>query len=1224
MKKMCGIFKTVTIMKKIMKPFVLVAAAAMALASCQKNEMPAPEKQDVHFTINAGIETKTSIVETLEDGKTIYKAQWDGNEELGLLFAAPNKDTEAKDVVKLTNAETGNIASFQGKVTVEGTAGTFYAFYPAFAFNRGYEEGDARLDLKNVQKPTATSFDPTCDILVAKPYDYVVEDGAVVADGLEFARIMSVLRIDLKSDFEDVQNEFVESVSFTAGDVDITGYARIFLDNPKFDKWASSGDQWCTVTANYDSELVSINGESKSVYLVIAPVTIPADEDLTFEIKTKNYNISKTVKSPEMKFTAGKVSKLNLTIKEENCEKVDVTVDYSGEYLIAGKEGEKWYAAKKYTSGNYLTVSEIEFAGENIIETETISDHYMTIEKVVGGDYDGMYTIVDAGGKYLSTSSSSSNDMKAVASVSKDTYWTIVKDEAKGTYSIVASKSQNSRNDMRFNYNGGTNSRVSCYDGSKTSQPYLTLFSTSLVKPDTTPKIFVENTSYSASATDTSVEIPYTVKNITGAITAALANGATLKNVKATVADDKVTVTFDANTESTQKTATIVLLYEGAESVNVTVIQAAKAAEGGEDTPVFVKVTSAPSDWSGTYLIVFEEASKCWDGSLNGGTSSGQFGHTAGLKAITIKSNTIENNDSYFIISKAATNYTITSASGSCIGNSGTSAGLKIGTYTCSITLNSDNTVNILASDGNTQVLHNKSAGYVRFYKTSNVGSTSYGMPCLYKLTSGSEGGNTPEQPTLSPRNLAFSASTATATMGQAFTAPTLSGVTTDVTYSSSNESVATVDASTGEVTLVGAGETTITASAPETAEYEAESASYSLTVAAAPAAKFVKVTTAPDDWSGTYLLVCEANSMAFSGLTDNIGVGSPVTITDGKIEATEANSAWRLVVDNETLGHYNIKLANKYLNFVMSFALSNNADSGSFWKLTVSDGNVTVANYIDKNYVIGWDSSNHQFACSSKSMTAIQLYRLEGTIEDEIPNMANLASRDLAFSDVEATATMGQTFTAPTLRGETTGVTYSSSNTSVARVNATTGTVTLVGAGTATIRATAPITNQYQAGTASYRLEVSEASATQEYTYTWTSSSGALGTTANGTVTKTLNSVNWTIQRSGSSGYTGWTSNVIQIGKSGAPESLTLKTSGIEGTIKSVSVECASYQAKHNVSISVGGVSYVSSKATPSWTTVGTISGEGTSSGDVEIKFSAGTSARALYIKSIKIVYEN
>lgn len=580
---MSGICKIVTNMKKFIKPFVLVAAAAMALASCQKNEIPAPEKQDVHFTINAGIETKTSIVESEdkdENGKPIYHAQWDGNEELGVLFAAPNAETVAKDVVVLTNnAEAGALASFQGDVTVDPTAGTFYSFYPASAFNRGYKEGDARLDLKNAQKPTATSFDPTCDILVAKPYDYEVVDGKVEVEDLEFARVMSVLRIDLKSDFEDVQNEFVESVSFTAGDVEITGYARILLDNPKFDKWASNGAQWCTVTANYDSDLVSINGASNSVYLVIAPVTIPANKDLTFEIKTKNYNISKTVKSPEMKFTAGKVSKLNLTIKEENCEKVDMTVDYSGEYLIVGKEGEKWYAAKKYTSGNYLAVSEIEFVGENIIETETISDHYMTIEKVVGGNYDGMYTIVDAGGKYLSTSSSSSNDMKAVESASKDTYWTIVKDDAKGSYSIVASKSQYSRNDMRFNYNNGTNSRVSCYDGSKTNLPYFTLFSTSLVKPDTTPKIIVENISYSAKAADTSVEILYTVKNITGAIAATVADGATMSNVSANVTEGKVTVSFAANEESAEKTATIVLSYEGAEPVSVILTQAGKTEE---------------------------------------------------------------------------------------------------------------------------------------------------------------------------------------------------------------------------------------------------------------------------------------------------------------------------------------------------------------------------------------------------------------------------------------------------------------------------------------------------------------------------------------------------------------------------------------------------------------------------------------------------------------------
>ena len=337
-------------MKKIMKPFVLVAAAAMALASCQKNEIPAPEKQDVHFTINAGIKTRTSIVESAdkdENGKPIYHAKWDGNEELGVLFAAPNEDTNEENVVTLANAVSGDVASFQGNVTLDATLGTFYAFYPAEAFKRGYDEGDARLDLKNEQQPTTTSFDPSCDILVAKPYAYKVEEGKVIANGLEFARVMSVLRIDLMSEFADIQNEFVESVSFTAGDVKITGYARIFLDNPEFTgNWASSGAQWCTVTANYDSDLVSINGTSNSVYLVIAPVTIPANKDLTFEIKTKNYNISKTIKSPEMKFTAGKVSKINLTIAADNCDKIDTSIDYSGEYLIDStdltKAASKW------------------------------------------------------------------------------------------------------------------------------------------------------------------------------------------------------------------------------------------------------------------------------------------------------------------------------------------------------------------------------------------------------------------------------------------------------------------------------------------------------------------------------------------------------------------------------------------------------------------------------------------------------------------------------------------------------------------------------------------------------------------------------------------------------------------------------------------------------------------------------------------------------------------
>ena len=51
------------------------------------------------------------------------------------------------------------------------------------------------------------------------------------------------------------------------------------------------------------------------------------------------------------------------------------------------------------------------------------------------------------------------------------------------------------------------------------------------------------------------------------------------------------------------------------------------------------------------------------------------------------------------------------------------------------------------------------------------------------------------------------------------------------VTYKSDNENVATVKATTGEVTIVGAGTATITATAAETGDYKDASASYELTV---------------------------------------------------------------------------------------------------------------------------------------------------------------------------------------------------------------------------------------------------------------------------------------------------------------------------------------------------------------------------------------------------------
>ncbi len=83
------------------------------------------------------------------------------------------------------------------------------------------------------------------------------------------------------------------------------------------------------------------------------------------------------------------------------------------------------------------------------------------------------------------------------------------------------------------------------------------------------------------------------------------------------------------------------------------------------------------------------------------------------------------------------------------------------------------------------------------------------------------------------PVTMSFSPTSVTATLGESFTAPTLSmspsGLT--VTYSSSNTNVATVDASTGAVTLKAVGVTIITASFTGNDDYDANSATYTLTV---------------------------------------------------------------------------------------------------------------------------------------------------------------------------------------------------------------------------------------------------------------------------------------------------------------------------------------------------------------------------------------------------------
>lgn len=83
--------------------------------------------------------------------------------------------------------------------------------------------------------------------------------------------------------------------------------------------------------------------------------------------------------------------------------------------------------------------------------------------------------------------------------------------------------------------------------------------------------------------------------------------------------------------------------------------------------------------------------------------------------------------------------------------------------------------------------------------------------------------------------SLSFPQTSYTVEMGDAFSTPKLNGLPEGVTpaYTSSNTEVATVDATTGDVKIVGVGTTTITVTSPNTDIYKEATASYELNVKA-------------------------------------------------------------------------------------------------------------------------------------------------------------------------------------------------------------------------------------------------------------------------------------------------------------------------------------------------------------------------------------------------------
>lgn len=302
-------------MKKFLLTLMGLGCIAAALTSCQREpQMLKPVKaQDISVTILAGKpDTKTYI----ESDGTGTHAYWHNGDKLGVCVDEIDTDGSAWDGYLINEATSGQDARFTGTLSMTtGVDHTLIAVYPSSAMCHTYSNGSVELDLPAVQRPAITSYDPAADILVSKPYNINTASTSVVIDNMQFARVMSILKIKPTGlTGMKALGEEISSLKISAP-VTLAGKAKIVPETCEVTGWVDESE---SVTALYTSSKPVFGTDC--VYLQVNPQTLTAGTDLTIEIKTENYYIVKAVTlSSDMVFPQSNIASITVNIADSNC-----------------------------------------------------------------------------------------------------------------------------------------------------------------------------------------------------------------------------------------------------------------------------------------------------------------------------------------------------------------------------------------------------------------------------------------------------------------------------------------------------------------------------------------------------------------------------------------------------------------------------------------------------------------------------------------------------------------------------------------------------------------------------------------------------------------------------------------------------------------------------------------------------------------------------------------
>ncbi len=922
---------------------MLVAVAAMAFVGCQNDTddiNTTARKSIIEFTASFD-ETRSSFGDSYKDGdNTIYPSTWSGNESVYLTL------NEAA-LVSAHIDTAGATATFKAEITDdETTEGNIYAFSPMGKYDKqnGIIVGgftslntkyhDMYVVIPAEQYPSKTSVDETVHLLAAT---HSYNNGVPTAVNLTFKPVAAFGKMTITDFAEAIEKVEVIASKALAGDS-----CWYYYQSGEF---GNANENTIAVINPAD--------DNNTFWFGCAPADL-SEGTLTVKVYAESGTYTKelNIAGKNFKFTSGRVSKFSVSMDGVEKDGTLPTVIEDGHYVIAGFDGEKYYALPNANKSSAGTIDHEEI---------TVTDGKVATDDAVGFVWtiaaaDGGYTFYN-GEQYLNGSGSNTNlKTQAEAAV-----WALDTENTSKGYMFISPVADNRFLSCRM----GTTNKFGAY--AKTNYTDDEYYGVQLIPIDGVVKTALDKPVLTTTVDGNSITVNWTAIEGAESYTVTLDDG-TPETITET------TKTFNGLEYSTQYTITVVANPED-EAVN-TASTASISATTAADPDAVATIED------GKYAIIAVNAA---GEEYSAMTTIETTSSTVRIVSQVVNYDgvattfTAPNNTYVWNIKSVDGGYVIYTDDNKYVNWQGGNAANLKGTADSKVTISQvedTNQYNIQWADDSSRFLSKNSNGeYFAFY-TGTQRQDLFIVPVEVGVIE-------PQQlatPTINTPEVTSNSITVSWDNVANATGYTVSnGVETTVV----NTTTHTFDGLTPETTYT----ISVVANGDDTYYTDSIAATVEATTAEAPAASgavYTKVTSAPADWSGEYLIVYEGGGVAFNGnLTtlDAVSNTINVTITDNTIASTSEIDKSSFTIDAN--GY--IKSASGYYIGQTSNANGLKSNTTTTYTNTLSINNDGTVNIVSGGAYLRYNDTSGQYrfryfkSSTYTNQKAITLYKKSG-----------------------------------------------------------------------------------------------------------------------------------------------------------------------------------------------------------------------------------------------------